>query len=245
MEMSETGDSLLLNPDLPSLLQIQDKDRHSRVWLAINQSFNLSIQICLSSMMSMSFRSRFSFLSSLLLTCTIFTAYLMTGCEGGADKVAQEIDSTLNIGGDDTTSTEDSTQNDIGDSTSGSAGENRDSSSSSDGRSGERPKLVWRFDFPDAPANEIPEGSVHLLINGKDRTIIPDAPGSWWELKRSEYETYIVPNDALTAAVSWWAGAGDVVYVVRQGDELVLMRRSVDEMEKAPQKYEEMFRFPI
>ena len=59
--------------------------------------------------------------------------------------------------------------------------------------------------------------------------MLRQAPDEFQRFAKSGYKDQGVPASALTACFGWWAGAGDYLYVVRQGKSLAVFRREADE----------------
>ncbi|MBI5916518.1 MAG: hypothetical protein HY842_14165 [Bacteroidetes bacterium] len=52
-------------------------------------------------------------------------------------------------------------------------------------------------------------------------------------LGKDAYEQYQMPANALSAVGGWWAGAGDYLYVVLEGENYVVKQGSADEARAA------------
>jgi hypothetical protein len=87
--------------------------------------------------------------------------------------------------------------------------------------------VSWEFDSrEDRDGN--PQTRVYLKV-GARRVFVIREMAQFSVLERKDYSTHEVPQRALTACFSWWAGGGSQMYVVRRGRQLVIYRRSLDE----------------
>lgn len=87
--------------------------------------------------------------------------------------------------------------------------------------------VSWDFDSrEDRDGN--PQTRVYLKVGGR-RVFIVRETAQYSVLERKDFSSHEVPARALTACVSWWAGGGSEMYVVRRGRQLLVYRRSVDE----------------
>lgn len=91
------------------------------------------------------------------------------------------------------------------------------------------PPLAWNFQVK--RMGEFPKGQVFLKVDGKDYLVVQDATTNYQQLQRGEYKDYRIPAKALLASYSWWAGYGDILYVVRKGDRLEVYQQEMDEAE--------------
>ena len=95
---------------------------------------------------------------------------------------------------------------------------------------GETLYISWIMD----PAVEnattgVPESRLRLSINGNAFVVMPKTVGRHEEIKKSEFGTYKIPAEAMGAVKSWYAGAGDIVYAIRSGNSIRVMRAETDE----------------
>lgn len=87
--------------------------------------------------------------------------------------------------------------------------------------------VSWQFDSrEDRDGN--PQTRVYLKV-GARRVFIIRETAQFSVLERKDYSSHEVPQRALTACLSWWAGGGSEMYVVRRGRQLIVYRRSLDE----------------
>lgn len=91
------------------------------------------------------------------------------------------------------------------------------------------PPLAWNFQVK--RVGEFPKGQVFLKVDGKDYLVVQDATTNYQQLQRGEYKDYHIPAKALLASYSWHAGFGDIMYVLRKGDQLEVYRQEMDEAE--------------
>ena len=58
------------------------------------------------------------------------------------------------------------------------------------------------------------------------------------------YDSYQIPAGALSAVLGWWAGGGDLIYVVQEGENFVVKQGYVDEgMENNDFGYKTVLKF--
>jgi len=90
-------------------------------------------------------------------------------------------------------------------------------------------KTAVRFEFETRlDADDTPHSRVFLRANGRRMPVFASTAG-FQTLPRNEWKERGVPRNALAACTSWWAGAGDNLYVVRRGARLVVFRQEMDE----------------
>lgn len=96
---------------------------------------------------------------------------------------------------------------------------------------------------PTVDENEVPATELYARF---DRNRIPlgtvNAPS---ELDKAEWETYKVPDEALTAAYSYYAGLLEVFYMVRTTQTIQIYRAEQDEMDSEPLAYELIKMYPV
>lgn len=88
--------------------------------------------------------------------------------------------------------------------------------------------LQWVFHTRRDPQTN-PHTDVFLRVGSRQVLVMRQAPDEFQCFARSDYKNQRIPASALTACFGWWAGAGDYLYVVRQGKLLVVFRREIDE----------------
>lgn len=85
----------------------------------------------------------------------------------------------------------------------------------------------WQFDSrQDKDGN--PWTRVYLVVGGR-RVFLLREVGQYSEIERKDFSSHEVPARAVIACLSWWAGGGAEMYVVRRGRQLIVYRRSLDE----------------
>lgn len=96
---------------------------------------------------------------------------------------------------------------------------------------------------PTVDENEVPTTELYARF---DRNRIPlgtvNAPS---ELEKAEWETYSVPDEALTAAYSYYAGLLEVFYMVRTNQTIEIYRAEQDEMDSDQLAYELIKMYPV
>lgn len=96
---------------------------------------------------------------------------------------------------------------------------------------------------PKMDENEVPTTELYARF---DRNRIPlgtvNAPS---QLDKAEWETYDVPDDALTAAYSFHAGLLEVFYMVRTNQTIEIYKAQQDERESESLSYELIKMYPV
>ena len=77
---------------------------------------------------------------------------------------------------------------------------------------------------------ETPHFDVMLSVNGKEIKI--KSINGCGDIAKSEYKTYGIPADAVSACGGWWAGAGDYYYVIMKNSQPSLFEGWMDESQK-------------
>lgn len=103
-----------------------------------------------------------------------------------------------------------------------------DASQSSGSKAGHSQSGVeWQFDTTnDRDGN--PNTKVFLKVGARRVFILRDT-AQFSVLNRKDYSAHDVPSTALAACVSWWAGSGEEMYVIRRGRQLIVYIRYLDE----------------
>ena len=89
------------------------------------------------------------------------------------------------------------------------------------------PDLAWMFDGH--IADGAPSFDVYLEVNGTPHMVVNNAETEYRELEPGEGNKWGIPANRLTACTSWWAGHGDVAYVVHEGGKLHIYRALLEE----------------
>lgn len=77
----------------------------------------------------------------------------------------------------------------------------------------------------DAPQHQV------FLTAGEQKVKVADILNCS-TLTPDQYQQYQIPADALDAVLGWWAGAGDILYITRENNAVVVKKGSVaEEME--------------
>jgi len=96
--------------------------------------------------------------------------------------------------------------------------------------------IRFSWSEPKMDQNEVPTTELYARF---DRNRIPlgtvNAPS---ELDTAEWDNYNVPDEALTAAYSFYAGLLEVFYMVRTNQTIEIYRAEQDEMDSEPLSYE-------
>ncbi len=104
----------------------------------------------------------------------------------------------------------------------------KNAAQAAEGRPVPKHSVSWSFEIMQDNEDN-PVGKVALVVNGNRHEVVAEAASGYRELTRDDYESYLVPAQAETAAASWWAGYGNVIYVSREGDGLEVYRREIFE----------------
>jgi len=78
--------------------------------------------------------------------------------------------------------------------------------------------------------NNIPTAAVYFLAG--DSKVKIAAITVCETIEPEQYADYDIPAEALTAVGGWYAGAGDYLYAVREGEAVVVYRGMQDEMQE-------------
>jgi hypothetical protein len=96
------------------------------------------------------------------------------------------------------------------------------------------PGLAWWFDIAEDETGT-PSGSVHLMARGQKVTVTREAVGGYQVIPREEFTDRKIPKIALAACSSWWAGAGEEIFIVRESSKLLVYKRLIEEgLEPSP-----------
>jgi hypothetical protein len=100
--------------------------------------------------------------------------------------------------------------------------------------------LVWRTELRwDQKRTTIAGGKVWLVVDGRPLLISEDPFGEYIPIERADYVSRGVPNDAVIACASWWAGFGENLYLIRETDSKKLLIYSLQNACGSP--YEETY----
>lgn len=89
----------------------------------------------------------------------------------------------------------------------------------------------------DAPRHEV------FLQIGEKKVKVADILACT-TLPSDQYGTYQIPDEALSAVLGWWAGAGDLIYVVQEGENYVVKQGyAYEEMESNDFGYKTVLSF--
>lgn len=87
----------------------------------------------------------------------------------------------------------------------------------------------------DAPQHQV------FLTAGEQKVKVADILNCS-TLSPDQYQQYQIPADALDAVLGWWAGAGDILYIVRENNGVVVKQGFVaEEMEGNDYGYKTVF----
>ncbi len=79
---------------------------------------------------------------------------------------------------------------------------------------------------------EIPHAKISLFVN--DSVVwSKQVTGDWTRLERPSYESYNIPNAVQVAYQSWWAGSGDIFYLIKQKDKWLVKHSTVGDEEES------------
>lgn len=85
-----------------------------------------------------------------------------------------------------------------------------------------------KFEFEENTQSDPPTAKIFININGK-RTEIASATGVVNEMGISERTANNVPEDAVAACQSFWAGGGEVYFAENTGDAIIIKMFYIDE----------------
>jgi hypothetical protein len=90
------------------------------------------------------------------------------------------------------------------------------------------PDLQW--DFARGPIDNIgtPSVTVSLLVDGKKYELGSEI-GEFSNIEKGNFRDYRIPKKALIGCQGWWAGAGVNYWVIKKGNNLVVMKRDISE----------------
>lgn len=91
--------------------------------------------------------------------------------------------------------------------------------------------LAWRIGERVGDQGQ-PIGTLALLIDGRPVTIRRDRPVSYAQIEPGAWS---VPAGADLAALGWWAGSGEVVYVIRRAGQVDVYLGLVEEESAGPE----------
>ena len=97
-----------------------------------------------------------------------------------------------------------------------------------------------KFEFEENTQSDPPTAKIFINVNGK-KTEIASATGVVNEMGISERTANNVPEDAVAACQSFWAGGGEIYYAENTGDAIVIKMFYIDEQvvpDAAPQAKE-------
>ena len=77
---------------------------------------------------------------------------------------------------------------------------------------------------------ETPHAVVKLLVNGQE-VWQKQVTGGWNTFEKDQYASYKVPANASAAYQSWWAGSGDIFYLVQENGKWVVRSCEMGESE--------------
>ena len=88
--------------------------------------------------------------------------------------------------------------------------------------------VEWVFDIKQDDT-DTPRGKVFLVVNTRKILLRRAVVGNYSVVDRAEYKDRGIPNAAITACSGWWAGSGEILYVIRRRSQLFVYIRYLDE----------------
>ena len=99
----------------------------------------------------------------------------------------------------------------------------------------EKLDIEWKFDELGEAEYGAPKTMVSVIVNGKVILVEKEIQESCSEMDKSEYVDRRIPDSALTAFSSWWAGGGTINYIQKVDNKLFIYRAFIDEaMDDSP-----------
>ncbi|MBK6946846.1 MAG: hypothetical protein IPH16_01110 [Haliscomenobacter sp.] len=115
------------------------------------------------------------------------------------------------------------------------------------GKGGEKtaaPEVTFRWETLIEETTEIPRSQVFVTVNGQEQKVADILACDL--IDASGYERFEIPKSALAACGGWWAGAGDYLYAIQDGTDVVIMKGwQSEEQTESGFHYEEVLRVPV
>jgi len=89
-------------------------------------------------------------------------------------------------------------------------------------------EATWAFDTHE-DRNGNPRTNVFLVVGGRRVLIQRNVVAQFNVVPPGDYRSHGVPATAIAACQGWWAGAGEDLYVIRRGRQLIVFVRDIDE----------------
>ncbi|MBK8041336.1 MAG: hypothetical protein KBG02_16230 [Haliscomenobacter sp.] len=106
------------------------------------------------------------------------------------------------------------------------------------------PEVSFRCETQIEETTEIPRSQVFVTVNGQEQKVADILACDL--IDASGYENFEIPKSALAACGGWWAGAGDYLYAVVKGSDVVIMKGwQSEEQTESGFHYEEVLRVPV
>lgn len=77
---------------------------------------------------------------------------------------------------------------------------------------------------------ETPHAVVRLLVDNQE-VWRKQVVGNWNKFDKDQFQYYNVPETAVTAYQSWWAGSGDIFYLIQENGKWVVRSCELPETE--------------
>lgn len=88
--------------------------------------------------------------------------------------------------------------------------------------------VSFRCEVKTDPQTDIPSAEVFVVINEQATKVANITACD--VIEKDGYANFNIPNNAIAAAGGWWAGSGDYLYALQEGDKIVVKKGVVDEM---------------
>jgi hypothetical protein len=95
-------------------------------------------------------------------------------------------------------------------------------------KTGKPVDLKWDFKSLGEGEYGEPITMVSLLVNG-NKIEIGKIEFGFSETVKASYKDFNIPPDAIIACRGWWAGAGIDYWVIRKGDDVIVMAKEIGE----------------
>ncbi len=96
--------------------------------------------------------------------------------------------------------------------------------------SSEQAKVELVAEKPVLDSTETPHATVKLLVNNQ-AVWQKQVTGDWNNFEKDQYKAYNIPENAVAAYQSWWAGAGDLFYLIQENGKWVVKSCEMGESE--------------
>ncbi len=89
--------------------------------------------------------------------------------------------------------------------------------------------LPWAFEETGKGEYDEPLTKVSIVVGEKKVVVAKQVMGNCNVLEPAQWQDYKIPSGAKSACMSWWAGAGDVFYLIQKKDLLLVYHGVIGE----------------